>query len=41
MVLPESERPAALHIENGLIERIVDYASEDPTGARLFNAGDP
>ena len=40
MVFPEAERPAALHIENGIIERIVDYASEDPTGARLFNAGD-
>jgi len=40
MVFPEAERPAALHIENGIIERIVDYTSEDPTGARLFNAGD-
>ena len=40
MVFPEAERPAALHIENGIIERIVDYSSDDPTGARLFNAGD-
>jgi allantoinase len=40
MVFPEGERPAALHIENGIIERIVEYASEDPTGARIFNAGD-
>src|SRR5258708_33524641 len=40
MVFPDAERPAALHIENGVIDRIVDYASDDPTGAKLFNAGD-
>jgi allantoinase len=40
MVLPEGERPAALHIANGVISRIVDYASEDPTGAKIFNAAD-
>ena len=40
VVLPDTERPAALHIENGIIERIVEYASEDPTGASVFNAGD-
>ena len=40
MVFPEGERPAALHIENGLIERIVEYASDDPTGARIFDTGD-
>jgi len=40
VVLPEGERPAALHIANGVIARIVDYASEDPTGAKIFNAAD-
>jgi allantoinase len=40
VVLPEGERPAALHIANGVISRIVDYASEDPTGAKIFNAAD-
>jgi allantoinase len=40
MIFPDAERPAAIHIENGIIERIVDYASDDPTGARIFNAGD-
>ena len=37
VVLPEGERAAALHIGNGVIERIVEYASEDPTGATVFN----
>ena len=40
IVFPDAERPAALHIEHGVIDRIVDYASDDPTGATLFNAGD-
>jgi allantoinase len=40
IVFPEAERPAALHIEHGVIDRIVDYGSDDPTGATLFNAGD-
>jgi allantoinase len=40
MVFPEGERPAALHIENGIIERIVGYASDDPPGAEIFNVGD-
>jgi allantoinase len=40
MVFADGERPAALYIENGLIERIVEYASDDPTGARIFDAGD-
>jgi allantoinase len=39
MVFPDAERPAAIHIENGIIERIVDHASDDPTGARVFDAG--
>ena len=40
MVLPEGERAAALHIRNGVIERIVEYASDDPTGAHVFNVPD-
>jgi allantoinase len=40
IVLPEGERSAALHISGGIIERIVEYASEDPTGARVFNVPD-
>ena len=40
VILPEGERAAALHITNGVIERIVEFASEDPTGARVFNAPD-
>jgi allantoinase len=40
VVLPEGERSASLHIENGVIDRIVEYASEDPTGAAIFNAKD-
>jgi allantoinase len=40
IVLPEGERSAALHISGGVIERIVEYESEDPTGARVFNVPD-
>ena len=40
VVLPEGERAAALFISNGVIEHIADYASEDPTGAQVFNAPD-
>src|SRR5258705_6150227 len=40
VVLPEGERPAALHIANGVILRIAEYASDDPTGAKVFNAAD-
>ena len=40
VVLPEGERAAALYISDGVIEHIVDYASEDPTGARVFNVPD-
>lgn len=40
IILPEGERSAALHIRNGVIERIVEYASEDPTGAGVFNVPD-
>ena len=40
IVLPEGERAAALHIDDGVIERIVEYASDDPTGATVFNVPD-
>ena len=40
MVLPEGERAASLHIDNAVIERIVEYGSDDPTGAKVFNAAD-
>ncbi len=40
VILPEGERAAALHISNGVIDRIVEYESEDPTGARVFNVPD-
>ena len=40
VVLPEGERAAALHIVNGIIERIVEYASDHPTGATVFNVPD-
>ena len=40
VVLPEGERAAALHIEDGKIARIVEYATDDPTGAKVFNVPD-
>jgi allantoinase len=40
VVLPEGERAAALHIVDGVIERIVEYDSDDLTGARVFNVPD-
>ena len=40
VVLPEGERAAALHIRDGIIERIVEYASDDPTGAKVINVAD-
>ena len=40
VVLPEGERAAALHIDDGVIERIVEYDSDDPTGASVFDVGD-
>ena len=40
VVLPEGERAAALHIDDGIIERIVEYDSDDPTGAKVFNVPD-
>ena len=40
VVLPEGERAASLYIRNGVVERIVDYASQDPTGASVFNVPD-
>src|SRR5471030_1648045 len=40
VVLPEGERAAALHVNGGIIERVLDYGSEDPTGAKVFNVPD-
>jgi allantoinase len=40
VVLPEGERSAALHIAGGVIERIVAFDSDDPTGAKVFNVPD-
>jgi allantoinase len=40
MIFPDGERPAALHIDAGVITRIAPHGSDDPTGATLFNAGD-
>ena len=40
VVLPEGERAAALHIADGIVERIVEYHSDHPTGATVFNVPD-
>jgi allantoinase len=40
IVLPEGERSAALHVADGVIQRIVEYEGDDPTGARVFNVPD-
>jgi allantoinase len=40
VVLPEGERAATLHIRDGVIERIVEFTAEDPTGASVFNVPD-
>jgi allantoinase len=32
-VLPEGERAAALHVDKGIIERVVPYGADDPTGS--------
>ncbi|HEX3646275.1 MAG TPA: amidohydrolase family protein, partial [Vicinamibacterales bacterium] len=40
MVLPEGERAATLHIRDGVIEQILEFSAEDPTGARIFNVPD-
>jgi allantoinase len=40
VVLPEGERAATLHIRDGVIEQILEFTSEDPTGARIFNVPD-
>ncbi len=37
VVLPEGEQAATLHIKDGVIERILEFEAEDPTGARMFN----
>ena len=40
IVLPEGVRSAALHVADGVIQRIVEYEGDDPTGARVFNVPD-
>ncbi len=40
VVLPEGEQAATLHIKDGVIERILEFDAEDPTGARMFNVPD-
>ena len=40
VILPEGERAAALQIRDGVIERIDEYATDDPTGATVFNVPD-
>ena len=40
VILPEGERAAALYVNDGVIERIVEFDSDDPTGARVFNVPD-
>jgi allantoinase len=40
VVLPEGERAAALYIDAGKIDRIVEFGSDDPTGAKIFNVPD-
>jgi allantoinase len=40
VVLPEGERAATLQIRDGVIEQILEFGSEDPTGAKIFNVPD-
>jgi allantoinase len=40
VVLPEGEQAATLHIQDGVIEQILDFDADHPTGARLFNVPD-
>ena len=40
VILPEGERAAALYLEGGIIERIVEFEGDDPTGAKIFNVPD-
>ena len=40
VILPEGERAAAPQIRDGVIERIDEYATDDPTGATVFNVPD-
>jgi len=37
VVLPEGERAACLHVDKGIIERVVPFESDDPTGSQVFN----
>ncbi len=40
MVLPEGERAASVHVENGIIERVAEYGADDPTGSVVLNVPD-
>ena len=37
VVLPEGERAASVHIEDGVVTRIADYGADAPGGAHLFD----
>ncbi len=39
VILPDGERPASIHIENGVIVRVAGH-EEIPAGAELFDAGE-
>jgi allantoinase len=40
IVLPEGERAATLYVEDGVIVKIAAFATDDPTGARVFSVPD-
>ena len=40
VVFPEGERAAALYVEGGVIAKIAPFATDDPTGAKVFNVPD-
>src|SRR5476649_1299870 len=40
VILPEGERAVALYIDRGVVDRIVEYATDDPPGAKVFNVPD-
>jgi allantoinase len=40
VVLPEGERAASVHIEDGIITRIAGYDADEPAGARLCDVSD-
>jgi len=40
VVFPDGERPAALHIDRGVIDRITPYDADHPAGAQVFDVSD-